>query len=159
MLRSSHGVFGFFAFDQKLNTDAVHTEQAGAALYRFLWTAPNTPGAATPALFDGYTSEITSELNTVSAALFGQIDWAITDLLHLLPGVRFNYDQKDVDFNRRVTGGPAAPTAAQQAQLLSVYRPQAFVADVDDSNISGQLTLQYAATDRINTYASRVTRC
>ena len=152
-----HGVFGFFAFDQKLNTDPVHTEQAGAALYRFLWTAPNTPGAATPALFDGYTSEITSELNTVSAALFGQIDWAITDRLHLLPGVRFNYDQKDVDFNRRVTGGPAAPTAAQQAQLLSVYRPQAFAADVDDSNVSGQVTLQYAATDRINTYATYAT--
>ena len=37
------GVFGLFAFDQKLNTDPVHTEQAGAALYRFLWTAPNTP--------------------------------------------------------------------------------------------------------------------
>ena len=105
------GVFGFFAFDQKLNTDPVHTEQAGAALYRFLWTAPNTPAAATPELFDGYTSEITSELNTVSAALFGQIDWAITDRLHLLPGLRFNYDQKDVDFDRRVVGGPAAPTA------------------------------------------------
>ena len=78
----------------------MHTEQAGAALYRFLWTAPNTPAAATPELFDGYTSEITSELNTVSAALFGQIDWAITDRLHLLPGLRFNYDQKDVDFDR-----------------------------------------------------------
>jgi iron complex outermembrane receptor protein len=77
------GVFGFFAFDQELNTDPVHTEQAGAALYRFLWTAPNTPVAATPALFDGYASEITSELNTASAAVFGQLDWAITDRLHL----------------------------------------------------------------------------
>jgi iron complex outermembrane recepter protein len=151
------GVFGFFAFDQKLNTDPVHTEQAGAALYRFLWTAPNTPAAATPALFDGYTSEITSELNTASAALFAQLDWAITDRLHLLPGLRLNYDQKDVDFDRRVTGGPASPTAAEQAQLLSVYRPQAFEAHVDDSNVSGQLTLQYAATDRINAYATYAT--
>ena len=151
------GVFGFFAFDQKLNTDQVHTEQAGAALYRFLWTAPNTPAAATPELFDGYTSEITSELNTVSAALFGQIDWAITDRLHLLPGLRFNYDQKEVDFDRAVVGGPAAPTPAQQAQLLSVYRPQAFEADVDDNNVSGQLTLQFAATDRINAYATYAT--
>jgi len=40
------GVFGLFAFDQNLVTDPVHTEQAGAALYRFLWTAPNTPAAA-----------------------------------------------------------------------------------------------------------------
>jgi iron complex outermembrane receptor protein len=151
------GVFGFFAFDQKLNTDPVHTEQAGAALYRFLWTAPNTPSAATSALFDGYTSEITSELNTVSAALFGQLDWAITDRLHLLPGLRLNYDQKDVDFNRRVVGGPASPTAAELTQLLGVYRPQAFQADVDDDNVSGQLTLQFAATDRLNAYATYAT--
>src|SRR5688572_19593408 len=151
------GVFGFFAFDQKLNTDSVHTEQAGAALYRFLWAAPNTPSAATPALFDGYTSEITSELNTVSAALFAQLDYAITDRLHILPGLRLNYDQKDVHFDRRVTGGPAAPTVAEQAQLSSVYRPQAFAADVDDDNVSGQLTLQFAATDRINAYATYAT--
>jgi iron complex outermembrane recepter protein len=151
------GVFGFFSFDQTLNTDPVHTEQAGAALYRFLWTAPNTPAAAMPALFDGYTSEITSELNTASAAVFGQLDWAITDRLHLLPGLRLNYDEKDVEFDRRVAGGPAAPTAAEQAQLSSVYRPQAFAADVDDSNVSGQLTLQFAATDRLNAYATYAT--
>jgi iron complex outermembrane receptor protein len=151
------GVFGLFAFDQNLVTDPVHTEQAGAALHRFLWTAPSTPAAATPELFDGYTSEITSELNTVSAALFAQIDWAITDRLHLLPGLRFNYDQKDVDFERRVSGGPANPTAAELQQLLSVYRPQAFQTDVDDTNTSGQLTLQFAASDRINAYATYAT--
>ena len=150
-------VLGFFAFDQKLNTDPVHTEQAGADLYRFLWTAPSTPAAATPGLFAGYTSEITSELNTASTALLAQIDWAITDRVHLLPGLRFNYDQKDVVFDRRVTGGPAAPTAAEQALLSDVYRPQAFDADVDDTNVSGQLTLQFAATDRINAYATYAT--
>ncbi|HET7608724.1 MAG TPA: TonB-dependent receptor, partial [Gammaproteobacteria bacterium] len=148
------GVFGFFGFDQKLNTDPVHTEQAGAALYRFLWTAPSTPAAATPELFDGYTSEIASELNTVSAALYGQVDWAITDRLHLLPGLRFNYDQKDVDFARRVSGGPANPTAAERELLLGVYRPQAFQTDVSDSDVSGHLTLQFAASDRINAYAT-----
>ncbi|HEY9183680.1 MAG TPA: TonB-dependent receptor [Gammaproteobacteria bacterium] len=151
------GVFGLFAFDQKLNSDPVHTEQAGSALYRFLWTAPNTPAAATSALFDGYTSEITSELNTVSAALFGQLDWAISERVHLLPGLRVNYDQKDVDFVRRVSGGPANPTAAELQQLLSVYRPQAFTTDVSDNNVSGQLTLQFAATDRINAYSTYAT--
>jgi iron complex outermembrane receptor protein len=150
-------VFGLFAFDQRLETDPVHTEQAGAALYRFLWTAPDTPAAATPEVFDGYTSEITSELDTVSTALFGQIDWAITDRWHLLPGLRLNYDQKNVDFDRRVRGGPANPTAAELQQLLSVYRPQSFEADVSDSNVSGQLTLQFAATDRINAYATYAT--
>jgi iron complex outermembrane recepter protein len=149
------GVFGFFAFDQKLNTDPVHTEQAGAAAYRFL-VAPGTPGA-TPELYDGYGSAITSELNTFSAALFGQIDWAITDRLHLMPGIRFNYDEKEVDFNREVYGGPASPTPQQQSLLLAVYRPQAFATNVDDTNTSGQLTLSFQANDEVNAYATYAT--
>src|SRR5690606_41570428 len=96
--RNVSGVFRLYAFDQKLNTNPVHTEATGAALYRFLWTAPGTPADATPEAYDGQRREITSELNTVSAALFGQIDWSITDRLHLLPGLRYNYDQKDVDY-------------------------------------------------------------
>jgi len=40
---------------------------------------------------------------------------------------------------------------------LSVYRPQAFQTDVDDTNTSGQLTLQFAASDRINAYATYAT--
>jgi iron complex outermembrane receptor protein len=71
--------------------------------------------------------------------------------------LRFNYDQKDVDFERRVSGGPANPTAAEREQLLGVYRPQAFRTDVDDSNASGQSTLQFAASDRINAYATYAT--
>jgi len=149
------GVFGLFAFDQKLNTDLVHTEEAGDAAWRFV-TAPGNP-LATPELYDGYGSAITSELNTVSAALFAQIDWSITDRLHLLPGVRFNYDQKDVDFRRDVYGGPESPTAAELALLRAVYSPQAFQADVDDTNTSGQLTLSFQANERINAYGTVAT--
>ena len=151
------GVFGLFAFDQQLESNPVHTEQAGEALYRFLLTAPGTPVAATPQLFDGYASEIASELDTASAALFAQVDWAITDRVHLLPGLRFNHDRKRVAFDRRVTGGPAAPTPEELALLLGVYRPQAFATDVRDSNVSGQLTVQFAATDKINAYATYAT--
>ena len=141
------GVFGFYAFDQKLNTNPVHTEATGSALYRFLWTAPNTPAAATPEAYDGQSREITSELNTVSAALFGQVDWAITDRLHLLPGLRFNYDQKDVFYVQRAINVPdPAPPGS--------YGNSQFTVDVDDTDISGQLTLKYDATERIGTYAT-----
>jgi len=142
-----NGVFGFYAFDQKLNTNPVHTEAAGSALYRFLWTAPNTPELATPEAYDGQRSEITSELNTVSAALFGQIDWAITDRLHLMPGLRFNYDQKDVDYVQRAINVPT-PTPPGS------YGSSQFYVDVDDTNISGNLTVKYDATDRVSTYAT-----
>jgi iron complex outermembrane recepter protein len=141
------GVFGLYAFDQKLTSNPVHTEATGAALYRFLWTAPNTPAGATPAAYDGQRREITSELNTVSAALFGQIDWAITEKLHLLPGVRLNYDQKDVDYIQRAIDVPTpAPPGA--------YGNSEFVVDVDDTNVSGQLTLAYHAADKVNAFAT-----
>jgi iron complex outermembrane receptor protein len=150
-----HGVFGFYAFDQTLNSDPVHSEETGRDAWRFL-VAPGTAGA-TSELYDGYGSAITSELSTVSAALFAQVDWAITDRLHLLPGVRLNYDQKEVDFDRSVYGGPAEPTPQQRALLRAVYSPQAFVADVDDANSSGQLTLTYQTTEEINAYATYAT--
>ncbi|MFO7286923.1 MAG: TonB-dependent receptor [Gammaproteobacteria bacterium] len=141
------GVFGFYAFDQKLNTDPVHTEATGSALYRFLWTAPNTPAAATPEAYDGQRREITSELNTVSAALFGQVDWAITDKLHLQPGLRYNYDQKDVWYVQRAINVPdPAPPGS--------YGSSQFTVDVDDTNLSGNLTLKYDATDKVSTYAT-----
>lgn len=141
------GVFGLYAFDQKLETNPVHTEATGSALYRFLWTAPNTPAGATPEAYDGQRREITSELNTVSAALFGQLDWAITDRLHLLPGLRLNYDQKDVDYVQRAVNVPdPAPPGS--------YGSSEFTVDVDDTNISGNLTLKFDATDKISTYAT-----
>lgn len=140
-----NAVFGLYAFDQKLNTNPVHTEATGSALYRFLWTAPGTPPEATPEAYDGQRQEIVSELNTVSAALFGQLDWAITERLHLLPGLRLNYDQKDVDYVQRAINVPdPAPPGA--------YGSSAFAVDVDDTNLSGNLTAKYDATDKISTY-------
>jgi len=149
------GVFGLFAFDQTIESDPVQIEQAGAAAYRFL-VAPGTAGA-TPQLYDGYGSAIRSNLNTQSAALFANIDWSITDRLHFQPGIRFNYDKKDVDFSRSVYGGPANPTAQQLNLLLAVYRPQAFVVDADDTNTSGNLTLSFQANDKINAYVTYAT--
>ncbi len=147
-LRSNvNAVLGLYAFSQKLNTDPVHTEAAGAALYRFLWTAPDTPAAAIPEAYDGQRSETRSELRTVSAALFGQLDWAITDKLHVLPGLRVNYDQKDVDYVQR---GINVPTPVPPGS----YGNSEFAVDVDDTNVSGNLTVKYDATDRVSTYAT-----
>ena len=64
----------------------------------------------------------------------------VTDRLRLLPGLRFNYDQKDVDFDQQVYGGLQTTNPALIALKLSVLAPQAYTADVDDTNTSGQLT-------------------
>ncbi len=154
------GVFGIFAIDQDLKTDPYHTEESGSAQWRFSQNnSASTPAWAweTPGLLDGYGIRTTSRLQTFSGALFGQLDWALTDRLRLLPGLRLNYDKKEVDFSRRAYGGLDTDVPELLAVKNAVYSDQAFSADVDDTNVSGQLTVSFAATDKVNLYATVAT--
>jgi iron complex outermembrane recepter protein len=146
------GVIGVFAIAQDLKTDPVHIEESGAAQWRFSQSS-TSPLWQTPGLLDGYGIRTTSRLQTFGAAVFGQVDWAITKRLHVLPGLRYNYDQKEVDFNRQTYGGLQTDDPALLALKRAVYSDQAFTADVEESNLSGQLTLAYK-THKVNTFAT-----
>jgi iron complex outermembrane receptor protein len=147
------GVIGVFALSQKLDTDPVHTEESGAAQWRFSQSSTSDLWE-TPGLFDGFGIRTTSALNTFGGAVFGQLDWAITDRLHLLPGLRYNYDRKAVDFDRQTYGGLETTDPALLALKNAVYTDQAFTAEAEESNLSGQLTLAYRVSGRINTFAT-----
>ena len=134
-------VVGAFAFRQTLDSDPSFKQEQGAAAARFL-LAPSAI-AATPGLLDGYGFNQYLEFRNVSAALFGQLEWSVTDRLRLLPGLRFNYDQKDVDFDQQVYGGLQTTDPALIALQRSILAPQAYKADVDDTNLSGQMTVAY----------------
>ena len=147
------GVVGVFVIGQDLKTDPVHTEESGADQWRF---SQSTTSSAwkTPGLLEGYGIHTTSRLKTFGAAVFGQIDWAITDKLHLLPGIRYNYDKKDADYDRKTYGGLETNDPALIAIKRSVYTDQAFATNVNEGNFSGQLTLSFKARQNINTYAT-----
>lgn len=147
------GVIGAFIIDQDLNTDPVHIEESGSAQWRFSQSTTSN-NWKTPGLFEGYGIKTTSRLETFGAALFGQLDWAITNSIHLLPGIRYNYDKKKVDFDRKTYGGLQTNDAALIALKRLVYTDQAFTADVDESNFSGQLTLAVKASEKVNTFAT-----
>jgi iron complex outermembrane receptor protein len=147
------GVVGVFLIGQDLKTDPFHIEESGAAQWRFSQST-TSPLWQTPGLFDGYGIKTTSRLKSFGAAAFAQIDWAITDRLHLLPGLRYNYDKKDVDYSRVTYGGLQTSDPALIALKRLVYTDQAFIANVDESNVSGQLTLSYKPVDWINTFAT-----
>lgn len=147
------GVIGVFYLSQNLNTSPYHTEESGAAQYRFSQST-TSPLWATPGLLDGYGIRTTSSLNSVGAAVFGQLDWAITEKLHFLPGIRFNYDKKDVDYDRVTYGGLETTDPALLAIKSAVYSPQSFVANVEDQNWSGQATLAYKFNDKINAFST-----
>ncbi len=148
-------IVGAFAFRQALHADPAFKQEQGAAAARFL-LAP-TADAATPGLLDGYGFNQYVAYGNTSAALFGQIAWAITDHLRLLPGLRSNYDRKDVDFDQQIYGGLQTTDAALIALQQSVFAPQAYKAEVGDFNQSGQVTLAYMVARNVNTYATYAT--
>lgn len=153
---SLSGVIGVFALGQDLKTDPVHTEESGAHQWRF---AQNSTSELwqTPGLFDGFGIRTNSRLQTFSGAVFANIDWAITERLHVLPGIRFNYDRKEVDFNRQTYGGLQTDDPDLIALKRAVYTDQAFAADVKNNDWSGQLTVSYKAGERVNIYATSST--
>jgi iron complex outermembrane receptor protein len=147
------GVIGVFVIGQDLKTDPVHIEESGSAQWRFSQSTTSELWK-TPGLLDGYGIKTTSRLKTFGAAVFGQLDWAITDKLHVLPGLRYNYDDKKVDFNRKTYGGLQTTDPALIALKNIVYTDQVFNANTDNTNLSGQLTVSYKANNQINTYAT-----
>ncbi|HUC80124.1 MAG TPA: TonB-dependent receptor, partial [Flavisolibacter sp.] len=147
------GVIGVFGISQDLNTDPYHVEESGSAQWRFSQSSTSNLWR-TPGLFEGFGIRTRSRLQTWGAALFSQLDWAITDAFHILPGLRYNYDKKKVDFERKTYGGLQTTDPQLLALKAAVYTDQAFAANVDESNFSGQITATYKPRNNVNTFAT-----
>ena len=146
-------VAGLFGISQNLKTDPYHTEESGDAQWRFSQSSTSSKWA-TPGLFDGYGIRTYSTLQTFSGSAFTQLDLAITDRLHLLGGLRYNYDYKKVDYRRETYGGLQTTDPDLVALKKAVYSDQAFNVNTDNINLSGLLSLTYKVSNRINTYAT-----
>ena len=150
------GVFGIFAFGQELKPDSAHIEESGKDQWRFSQNSTSDLWK-TPGLLNGYGIRSYPLFNNFSGAIFGQVDWSVTKKLSVLPGIRFNYDDKNVDFSRYTYGGLETTDPVLLAIKNSVYSNQSFKAQVDDTNLSGQLTISYKAKENINAYGTFAT--
>ena len=148
-------VAGAFLFNQSIVSDPVIKQEQGPAAARFL-LAPSA-NANTPGLLDGYGFNQYLNYSNVSVALFGQLQWSIGDRFRLLPGLRVNYDDKKVDFNQQTYGGLQTTNPALIALQQSVLAPQAYKANVGDTNTSGQITAAVKVSDRVNAYGTFAT--
>jgi iron complex outermembrane recepter protein len=148
-------VAGVFAFHQSIDSDPAFVQEHGAAAARVL--LPPSDLAATPGLLDGYGFEQSLRYRNLSAAAFAQLEWRVGARLRLLPGLRVNYDSKDVDFAQTVYGGLQTTDPALLALQRSILAPQAYAADVDDANTSGQLTAAFTLTPRVLVHATGAT--
>lgn len=146
-----NGTVGLFFIDQEVKTNG--TEESGNAQWRFSQNSTSSLWE-TPGLLEGYGAKTASSILSSSAAIFANIDWKISEKFHILPGVRFNYDKKDVSYNRVTYGGLETTDPDLIALKQTVYRNQSFNAGADEDNLTYQLTVSYKPNKKVNTYAT-----
>jgi iron complex outermembrane recepter protein len=145
------GVVGLFFIGQEVNING--TEESGNAQWRFSQSTTSN-NWKTPGLFEGYGISTKASIKSTSAAAFANVDWKISDKLHVQPGLRFNLDKKVVSYNRTTYGGLQTNDPALIALKNLVYTSQQYVADADENNVTYNLTVAYKPTKSINAYAT-----
>ena len=146
-----NGVLSAFYIDQEVKING--TEESGSAQWRFSQSTTSDLWA-TPGLFEGYGINTKASIKSWSAAVFANIDWEVLKGLHIMPGIRFNYDKKDVVYDRKTYGGLETDDPALLALKRSVYSDQSYVAGADENNLTYNITAAYRANKRINAYAT-----
>ncbi|MFT3681394.1 MAG: TonB-dependent receptor [Ferruginibacter sp.] len=144
------GVVGLFYINQEVKING--TEESGKDQWRFAQSTTSN-NWKTPGLLDGYGISTKASIKSQTAAVFANVDWKI-GAFHVLPGVRFNYDNKDVVYNRSTYGGLQTTDAALIAIKKLVYTDQSYVAQADETNFTYQFTVAYKPTKRINAFAT-----
>lgn len=176
--------FGAFFFHQQINTHGLQVQ--GSAASRWLLNpgssipvgssacAASSPDACNPLVLNGLTSTNTISFNNTSFAVFGKLNWAVTDKLHLQPGLRVNYDKKSGFYDAVVSIHNSqydfVATADNVAALLAAYpagaakttftnqintlAPQRYSPRFSAWNVSGDVTLSYDFTPDVHGYAT-----
>jgi iron complex outermembrane receptor protein len=160
---------GAFFFKQKIDTQGAQVQ--GAAASRFLLSGAD---ASNPNVLDGLTSTNTINFDNTSFAVFGKLNWAVTERLHFQPGLRVNYDKKSGFYESIVSidnsqysfvataDNVAALLAARPAgaarttfqNQINTLAPQRYSPRFSDWNVSGDATLSYDFTDDLHGYAT-----
>jgi iron complex outermembrane receptor protein len=148
------GTIGVFYLSQNLVTSPYHEEEVGKDQWRFVQTANTGTQAlySTPGLLDNYGIRTYSSLKSLSSAVFAQADWEVLKGLHLIGGLRYNYDKKDVVYDRKTYGGLNTTNATLLSLKRAVYSDQKFNTTAENTNLSGNLTLSYRPSEKITSF-------
>jgi len=148
------GVIGLFYLGQQVKITG--TEESGRDQWRFSQSS-NSDLWKTPGLFDGYGINTNSSIRSKSAAVFANVDWELIKHLHLQPGIRLNYDEKVVVYDRKAYGGLQTDDPALLALKNSVYTSQYYESDAYERNVTYNVTLAYRPSTKINAYGTFAT--
>lgn len=168
-------VVGIFGFNQGIHTKGV--ESNGPAASRFTLNPGNVPvgapGCATattlacnPAVLNNLSAANDILLKNTSAALFGKLNYHVTDALTISPGIRFNYDEKSGYYSSVVTG-TASDGTRQLVSFTGPYASDPWIAAQRDartpifyaptlakSNVSYDLNASYQVNEDLLAFAT-----
>ncbi|WP_413071599.1 TonB-dependent receptor [Sphingomonas sp. 1P08PE] len=139
-------VVGLFGFYQDIHTTG--TQRQGPAASRWLIN-PSSALANDPTVLDGLTASNDIRLKNFSGAVFGKLNWKVSDRFTLSPGARLNYDDKVgsyVSIVRDAQGNlvPYSGGTARQAAQRDAIQPQAFNDEAfREWNVTYDLTASY----------------
>jgi iron complex outermembrane recepter protein len=139
---------GLYVFSQKV-VGRPETVYGPRATYWLLGSGPAFPAS----LLDGYSSTGRTDFRSTSYAVFGEASYQLLERLTLTGGLRYTWEDKWGDYQTRVFGGLANPTAAQRTQQLSILRPQSYRATVADGSLSGRANVAFDLSDEIMAFA------
>lgn len=145
------GVVGIYAINQEVRITG--TEESGKDQWRFAQSSTSALWK-TPGLFEGYGIKTNAGIRSTSAAVFAQADWNVFKGLHILPGIRYNFDEKIADYSRTTYGGLETTNPQLLALKKSVYADQAYHKGAGNTNLSGNLTVSYNFSSRINVFGT-----
>ncbi|MET0363544.1 MAG: TonB-dependent receptor [Sphingobium sp.] len=161
---------GAFFFHQVINTQGSQVQ--GSAASRWLLSGSD---ANNPNVLNGLTSTNKIRFTNQSAAIYGKLNWAVSDKLHVQPGLRVNYDKKSGYYDAVVSiansqynfvatadnvqalfdataPGSAARTTFQNQ--INTLAPQRYSPEFSDWNISGDINVSYDFSRDIHGYAT-----
>ena len=160
---------GAFVFHQKIDTQGSQVQ--GSAASRFLLSGAD---ALNPNVLNGLTSTNTIHFDNTSFAVFGKLNWALTDKLHIQPGLRVNYDRKSGFYEAVVSIHnsqydfvatadnvaallAAKPVGAQRTTFqnqINTLAPQRYSPEFSAWNVSGDATVSYDFASDVHAYAT-----
>ncbi len=150
-------VLGVFGFYQTIHTTG--TQRQGPAASRWLIN-PSSALSQDPSVLNGLTAANDIRLKNFSGAIFGKLNWNLTDAFTLSPGVRLNYDDKTGSYISVVRDGqgnlvPATGGNARQAAQRDAIQPQEFRDEKFRAwNVSYDLTASYKPSRDVLLYGT-----
>jgi iron complex outermembrane receptor protein len=162
---------GVFVFHQTIDTQGSQVQGSAASKWLLSGADANNPN-----VLNGLTSTNTITFDNTSFAVFGKLNWAVTDRLHIQPGLRLNYDKKSGFYNAvvsihnsqynfdatadNVAALLAAATATSPAarttflNQTNTLAPQRYAPEFSAWNVSGDVNISYDFTPDVHLYAT-----